>query len=187
MDYFDEYSEEKPVQFRAGEADFAPRSQQAPWHEDPRAMFRTVAGLAGAPGLAQAGIGMLGGMARAIDPAERMFRGAMGAGGMLGMGAAQADGAAGRGMDAERQRALENQLRDIEELRADKQRMDRLSNEQLQQIHMRRLELLRELGKPAVYQRQAGGGMLDQLAARPSGAGERRDKKLRDAEDRSMG
>lgn len=176
MDYFDEMSEERPVQFSAGRADFAPRSQLAPWHEDPRAMFRTVAGLAGIPGLSQAGMGMLGGAARAIDPAERMFRAAQPAAGMLASRMGQAGsidpqllrmlgyaipaGAAGYGA---------YKLYDAVKGLANRGEPEKRSG------------ML-----PGMHEMPDGSLMADEdmkMAKRYDGAGPRRDKKLRDAED----
>jgi len=157
----------------AGSPDFAPRSQLAPWHQDPRAMFRTVAGLAGAPGMAQAGMGMLGGAARAVDPAEKMFQSGMPqqAAGMLASRMGQAGGidpqllrmlgyaipAAGAGYGAYK-------LYDAVKGLADRMDPEKRSE------------------GPGMLQMA---GMSDWVKPkpRPSGAGERRDKKLRDAED----
>ena len=173
---------EDEKEFTAGSPDFAPRSQLAPWHQDPRAMFRTVAGLASAPGMAQAGLGMLGGAMRAIDPAEKMFRAAAPAvGGMLGLGAAQA------GQDNPNPN-WQQELREIEDRRANAAKM---TPEQQMRDHMRRIQILRGQGLPVTYERNLNvseaPGMLEQIARapapRPSGAGDRRDKRLRDAED----
>lgn len=159
-------------------------------------MFRTVAGLASAPGMAQAGLGMLGGAMRAIDPAEKMFRAAAPAvGGMLGLGAAggaSADGAAGRGVDEERRKAIRARLIELEDARGQQAGM---TPDQLKALHEERINLMREMGVQPTYQRNynvsQGPGMLEMAGAsdwlkpkpRPSGAGDRRDKRLRDAED----
>ena len=87
--------ERRALELRVGNATMQDRSE-VPFTEDPRAMFRTVAGLAGIPGMATAGLGALGTVARAVNAApavERMFSGAtipglMGS--VLGIGTAAA-------------------------------------------------------------------------------------------------
>jgi len=160
-----------------------PARRDVPWSEDPNAIVGTIAGLMGAPGLARAGLGMLGSAARAIDPAERMFRAAGGLGMLGGAGSASADGAAKRGWDEHTRNAKLQELRTIQE------RLKDANSPTLQQDHQRRLELLQDLGLPQSREYRAEApGMLQQIARapapRPSGAGDRRDKKLRDAEER---
>ena len=71
----DENNYDQP-QMSAGKVDWAPRGELAPMHQDPRAMARAFMAVAGIPGLAMAGAGLVGQIARIYNSApalERLF------------------------------------------------------------------------------------------------------------------
>lgn len=189
-------------QFSAGTADFAPRSELAPFTEDPRAMARAAMGVAGIPGLATAGLGALGTIARGVNAmpmVERLFSGSTIPGllgGMVGVGSAAAGevptanalrlprGVTGdqilndmTALDATAFRAKYNMLPE-DAMNAWQDRMTRNPPFWKRPFVTHPDDLPRKPGPQSGLE-----GAAFAARERPSGAGARRDKILRDAED----